>query len=86
MAYTIIFARSAQKELNRISKPFGKKILAKIEILAEQPRPHGSIKLEDSDNTYRIRVGDYRVIYSIYDKELVVDVIKIDHRKQVYRK
>ncbi|MDZ4845776.1 MAG: type II toxin-antitoxin system RelE/ParE family toxin [Chitinophagales bacterium] len=78
-----MFAKSAQKELNKIPKAFGNRILAKIETLTEQPRQHGSIKLEGSDNTYRIRIGDYRVIYSIYDKALVVDVIKIDHRKQV---
>lgn len=73
MAYTVIFAKSAQKELNKIPKHSGNRILAKIEALSGQPKLQGCIKLEGSDNTYRIRIGDYRVIYSIYDKELIME-------------
>lgn len=84
VAYKVVFAKSAKKELEKLSKSLGLKILSKIDGLASNPRPIGCKKLEDSDN-YRIRINDYRVIYSIYDKELVIDVIKIGHRKQIYR-
>jgi mRNA interferase RelE/StbE len=85
MPYRVIFAKSAQKELDKLPKNFGLKVLAKIEALSNNPRPVGCKKLEGSQNSYRIRVNDYRIIYSIYDKELIVDIVKIDDRKQVYR-
>jgi mRNA interferase RelE/StbE len=85
MPYQVIFAKSAQKELDKLPKAFGLKVLAKIEVLSDNPRPHGCKKLEGSQNNYRIRVNDYRIIYSIYDKELIVDIVKIDDRKQIYR-
>jgi mRNA interferase RelE/StbE len=52
--------------------------------LEHTPRPHGCKKLTGSFNTYRVRTGDYRVVYSIFDDVLVVDVIKIGHRKSIY--
>jgi mRNA interferase RelE/StbE len=85
MAYQIVFSKSAQKELDKLPKVFGLKVLSKIEGLADNPRPNGCKKLEGAGNNYRIRINDYRVIYSIYDRELIVDIIKIDDRKQVYR-
>jgi mRNA interferase RelE/StbE len=83
--YHVVFAKSAQKELNKLPKTFGLRVLAKIEALSNNPRPAGCKKLEGALNNYRIRVNDYRVIYSIYDAELTVDIVKIDDRKQVYR-
>jgi mRNA interferase RelE/StbE len=56
-----------------------------MERLASNPRPVGSVKLATSDSTYRIRVGNYRVIYEVLDRLLVVDVIKIGHRRDVNR-
>jgi mRNA interferase RelE/StbE len=85
VSYRIVFAKSAQKELNKLPKPFGSKVLAKIFALSSNPRPTGCKKLEGSENSYRIRINDYRVIYSIYDDHLLIDIIKIDNRKQVYR-
>jgi mRNA interferase RelE/StbE len=85
MAYTLLFAKGVQKDLDKIPKSDGVKILSKIESLSSNPRPAGCKKLEGSDDSYRIRSGDYRILYSIFDKELVIDVVKIDHRKQVYR-
>ena len=85
MLYRVIFSKSAQKELDKLPKTFGLKVLSKIESLAANPRPSGCKKLEGSKTGYRIRVNDYRVIYSIFDAELIVDIIKIDDRKQVYR-
>jgi len=83
--YTITFARSARKELEKLPPPISKRILVRIEALAANPRPAGSLKLKGEDRLWRIRVGDYRVIYEICVRELIVDVSIVRHRKDVYR-
>ena len=85
MAYKITIKASAQKELEKIQKPFRIKIISAISELADNPRPPGCKKLVNFDNHYRIRVGEYRCIYKIIDNQLIVDVIKVAHRKDVYR-
>lgn len=85
MAYRITLKASAQKELEKIQKALREKIIVAINGLAEEPRPTGCKKLVNFDNHFRIRVGEYRIIYKIFDKELIVDVIKVGHRKDVYR-
>lgn len=62
------------------------RIAAKIQLLAEDPRPHGMVKIKGSNNEYRIRIGDYRVRYEINDKELIILLLQCKHRKDVYRK
>ena len=81
--YKIVFTKTANKKLNRLSASIQERIAAKIDELANNPRPHGSKKLTNKSG-HRIRIGDYRVIYEIEDKVLVVLVIDVDHRKQVY--
>lgn len=81
----IEFARSATKDLRAIDRQWIPRIMAAIESLAEDPRPVGCKKLAGSEHTYRIRVGDYRVIYDIHDGELVVFVVRVRHRRDVYR-
>lgn len=77
---------SAAKELQAISdKATLTRLIDKIKSLATQPRPPGSEKLAGRTNLYRVRQGNYRVIYSVDDQERVVDVIKVDHRRDVYR-
>ncbi|MCF2521029.1 type II toxin-antitoxin system RelE/ParE family toxin [Dyadobacter sp. CY351] len=83
--YTVIIKKSAIKELENISKTFRLKIIEKIDDLATDPRPQGVRKLENSLNSYRIRVGNYRVIYTIQDQNLFVEVIKVADRKEAYR-
>lgn len=83
--YQITFSKSAEKELLNLAKKIGSQILAKIDLLAINPRPSGCKKLIGSLNSYRIRIGDYRVIYTITDKELLVDIVTIGDRKEVYR-
>ncbi len=82
--YSITFARSARKELEALGPPILGKIFAKIEALAVQPRPNGCRKLRAEQNLWRIRVGDYRVIYAVYDERHVVDVITVRHRSAAY--
>ncbi|MEH2047734.1 type II toxin-antitoxin system RelE family toxin [Nostoc sp.] len=61
------------------------RIQIQIDDLATEPRPNGVIKLKGEENTYRIRVGDYRVIYDIFDDLLVVNVVEVGHRKNIYK-
>jgi mRNA interferase RelE/StbE len=83
--YTITFARSARKELENLPANIADRILRKIEALAENPRLPGVIKLQGSKNLWRLRVGDYRVVYSINDFSRRVDIAVIRHRRDVYR-
>jgi mRNA interferase RelE/StbE len=84
MNYTIQIERSAQKQLAKINSPNFEAISEKILSLEKDPRPPGCKKLTGRES-WRIRVGDYRVIYKISDDILLILVIDIDHRKQVYR-
>ena len=81
--YKIELKRSAEKEIKKLPAKDLKKILAKISSLADNPRPKGCIKLS-ADEKYRIRVGVYRILYQIKDKYLVIIVVKVAHRKDVY--
>ena len=83
--YRITFARSARKELYQLSADFTERVLQRIELLSENPRPAGVTKLKGQRNLWRLRVGDYRVIYSIDDTARTVDVSIIRHRRDVYR-
>jgi mRNA interferase RelE/StbE len=84
-SYRVKFSKAADKELDALPKKLADRILEAIRELAVEPRPHGSKKLAGTTNTYRIRVGDYRVIYEVHDKEVVVLVVRISHRKDAYR-
>ncbi len=81
--YTIVIAPKAQKQLDKLSDNIVAPILEAIAGLAEDPRPNGCKKLKGRDG-YRIRVGNYRVIYGIFDTELIIDVIAVGHRKNIY--
>jgi mRNA interferase RelE/StbE len=83
--YQILFARSAAKELENLPERLGERVLRRIERLATVPRPSGCRKLTGSDKLWRIRVGDYRVVYAIDDEQRLVDVIAIRHRRDAYR-
>ncbi len=82
--YSIYFKKSVEKDLNRIGKNELKKIIARIAALADNPRPPGCEKLTGLEH-YRIRQGRYRILYSIQDFELTIWVVKVAHRKNVYK-
>jgi len=82
--YSITFARSAGKELDALSNSLIQRIFPKIEALADEPRPSGCCKLQGFERLWRIRIGDYRVIYSVDDNLRIVDVIAVRHRRQAY--
>lgn len=86
MVYTIEFAPRAEKDFKKLDRPIQKQLRIKIDALVKNPRPHGVEKLAGEDGLYRIRSGDYRVIYQIQDKVLVVLLVKIGHRREIYQK
>ena len=84
--YSLSIKQSAVKELQSISDKASLNLLIeKVKSLATQPRPLGSEKLAGRPNLYRVRQGNYRVIYSVDDEARVVDVVKVGHRRDVYR-
>lgn len=85
MKYALYFKQSAEKELLALPKAYAHKVKDAIVALSNNPRPTGCKKLSGSSNDYRIRVGIYRVVYNISDNILTVTVIKVAHRKDVYR-
>ena len=85
-SYKIQWKRSAKKELKKLDKQIIVRILQAIENLVANPYPSGSKKLIGSDSIYRIRVGDYRIIYNIQSSVLIIEIIKVGHRREIYRK
>jgi mRNA interferase RelE/StbE len=91
VAYKIVVTESATKELKRIPVKMQDRIFEKIEDLAREPKPYGHKKLKnfdmpgsDQDDYYRIRVGDYRIIYTIENEQITIFIMKIAHRKDIY--
>lgn len=84
--YQLLYKKSVAKDLRKLPANHRQAIVAKIQALAEHPLPANAVKLSGSDNMYRFRHGDYRVIYRLHKGELVVMVIKIGHRREVYRR
>ena len=76
---------SATKEIQKIQKNDRKNILEAIEALTENPFHRGVKKIVNMESTYRIRVGRYRVVYSVFEKLLVVEIIRVRHRREAYR-
>ncbi len=85
MSYRIEFTSSAQREYLRLPKPERQRVGQRIDSLAENPRPAGCVKLAGATSLWRIRCGNYRVVYAIEDSALIVSVAKVGHRRDVYR-
>ena len=85
MAYRITYVASAGKALRMLDRQAARRIFEAITGLADDPRPPGCITLQRGDGELRIRVGDYRVVYDIVDDELTVLILRIGHRREIYR-
>ena len=83
-SYSLRIKRTAEKELRAVPKADLSRIAQRIQSLAHEPRPHGSEKLSGEDK-HRIRQGDWRIFYSIDDTERISEIVKIGHRREVYR-
>jgi mRNA interferase RelE/StbE len=86
MTYEIIITKSIQKQLDNLPNNIQERVYNKISQLAEEPRPDGVVKLKGYDNEYRIRIGDYRLVYEIQDEQLIVLLVQCKHRRDVYKK
>lgn len=84
--FTVTFVRTAERSLRRVDRPVQRRLLDAIAALEVDPRPHGAKALQGPEGLLRIRVGDYRVVYRVEDDELVVLVIALGHRREVYRR
>lgn len=89
MAYRVELSTSAGRELRKLRKRIQPKqmkgIGERISALADDPRPPGMEKVEGGDNLWRVRAGDYRIVYTIEDEILLVVIVKVGHRREVYR-
>jgi mRNA interferase RelE/StbE len=83
--YRIELTRDAVRALAKLDKPVRRRIQGAIDRLADDPRPAGMIPLRGAPGAFRIRVGDYRVIYALHDDRLLIVVIDLGHRRDVYR-
>lgn len=85
MSYQVIVPKPVQKQLNRLPQKQRERAIAAIRSLQDEPRPDGVKKLKGYDATYRVRFGNYRVIYEIQDSELIVLLLSVIHRKDAYK-
>jgi mRNA interferase RelE/StbE len=85
MTYRIEFVKQAAKQFKALPTQEQQRLQYKIDALAIEPRPSGVVKLAGEEDLYRIRVGDYRIIYRIQDNQFLILVVKIGHRREVYR-
>ncbi len=83
--YEVYLERAAERDLRRLPVETFRRIVPRIRALAENPRPPGCRKLTGSENDWRIRIGDYRVIYEVDEGEKAVRVFRIRHRREAYR-
>ena len=83
--YELLIERAAERDLKALATEIFQRIIPRIRALVENPRPAGCHKITGSKNDWRIRIGDYRVIYEVDDKRRLVKVMRIRHRREVYR-
>jgi mRNA interferase RelE/StbE len=84
--YKVDVHHKAARAILELPRPDQVRVARKIDLLAEEPRPEGVEKLTDTRNGYRIRSGDYRIVYTVDDAILVVNVVRVAHRREVYRR
>ncbi|WP_300385479.1 type II toxin-antitoxin system RelE/ParE family toxin [Nocardioides sp.] len=85
MTYRIELSPAAARQLRKLDAPARRRIQAVVELLAQEPRPAGAKKLVGGDGEWRVRTGDYRVIYEVRDGVLLVLVLAVGHRRDIYR-
>lgn len=83
--YEVFLERRAERDLNRLPSNLFDRVIRAVKSLADNPRPQGARKLTASENDWRIRVGDYRVLYEIDDPSQAVRVMRVRHRREAYR-
>ncbi len=85
MRYAVQFKPSAHKALMNLEAAARRRLIEAADALADDPRPPGVVKLKGDDNLWRVRVGEWRIVYEIHDRQLIVLVLRVAHRRDVYR-
>lgn len=85
MAYEVVLKPSVAKAMDALPPAIFRRVMAALARLEQDPRPTGVVKLKGDENLWRIRVGAYRVVYEVHDDQLLVLVLRVAHRKDVYR-
>ena len=85
MTYEVRLARRARRSLESLERRDQQRIRGALDLLADNPRPPNCVALRGEDSVYRVRVGDYRIVYEVIDDVLLVHVVRIGHRREVYR-
>lgn len=83
--YRVEYRKSVEKDLRKLPTEQLKGVIVKIQTLSADPRPKGSVKLRGAVDLYRIRHADYRIIYQVIDNRLIILIVKVGHRREVYR-
>jgi mRNA interferase RelE/StbE len=86
MTYRIEFTPAALRQLRRLDPSARRRVQAAIELLAEHPRPSGAKKLVGGDGEWRVRTGDYRIVYEVHDDVLLILVVAVGHRRDIYQR
>jgi mRNA interferase RelE/StbE len=84
--YKVEVARRAVKVIAALPRPQQQRVRAAIDLLADNPRPPGCVAMAGEAHAYRVRVGDYRIVYEVVDDRLIVQVVRVGHRREVYRR
>ena len=84
MAYRIVYTKPAERFIRKLNRDLQARVFAKVEVIAAAPRGMGAVKMSGHD-AYRVRVGDYRIVYAVLDDRLLVLVVEVGHRRDVYR-
>lgn len=85
MAFRVEWKKSTRKDLRKLPANTAKRIVGTVEGLAENPFPHGVEKLSGSEHAYRVRLGDYRIVYEVVTESKLIEIQRVRHRKDVYR-
>ncbi len=85
-AYSVELAPAAVRQLRKLDPRAQRRVQAAIELLADEPRPAGAVKLAGGEGEWRVRTGDYRIVYEIRDRVLLVLVLAVGHRREIYRR
>jgi mRNA interferase RelE/StbE len=86
MPYSIVFSEEASQQFSKLPSSIKRKVAEKIDALAETPIPYNAKKMKGYDTLYRIRFSEWRVVYDVQETEILVEVLRIGHRKDVYKK
>lgn len=85
MSYSVEFTTAAARQVKKLPRPARERLLSAIEKLGDDPRPPGCTKLVGEETAWRLRVGDYRIVYDVFDDVLTVLIVRAGHRREIYR-